>query len=51
MIASIWCSPLHRRKALQIWRMVDAIAECLDSTSIANGEAWTVKVFRPTKFG
>jgi 2-polyprenyl-3-methyl-5-hydroxy-6-metoxy-1,4-benzoquinol methylase len=49
MIASIWTSPRGRRKALQIWRMLDAIAEVMDSTTAANRETWTIKVFRPTK--
>ena len=49
MIASIWTSPLGRRKALKIWRMIDAVAEIIDSTTAANREMWTIKVFRPTK--
>ncbi len=49
MIASIWSSPRGRRKASQIWRMIDTIAETLDSTTAANRETWTIKVFRPTK--
>lgn len=48
MIASICITPV-RRKALQIWRMIEAIGEVLDSTTVVNREMWTVKVFQPTK--
>jgi 2-polyprenyl-3-methyl-5-hydroxy-6-metoxy-1,4-benzoquinol methylase len=47
MIASIWTSPLGRRRALQIWRLIDSIAEIIDSTTAANREVWTIKVFQP----
>ena len=47
MIASIWCSAPMRRTSLQIWRMIGSFAEIIDSTTAANRETWTIKVFRP----
>jgi len=47
MIASIWTNRLDRRKSLQIWRLIGSIAEVIDSTTAANRETWTIKVFRP----
>jgi len=47
MIASIWTGLPGSRRALKIWRMIDAIAEIIDSTTVSNREVWTIKVFRP----
>jgi 2-polyprenyl-3-methyl-5-hydroxy-6-metoxy-1,4-benzoquinol methylase len=48
MIASIYTAPV-RRRALQIWRMIEDIGEIIDSITVVNQEAWTIKVFQPTK--
>lgn len=47
MIASNWMAGVGRRKSLQIWRLIDSIAEIIDSTTAFNREVWAIKVFRP----
>jgi 2-polyprenyl-3-methyl-5-hydroxy-6-metoxy-1,4-benzoquinol methylase len=47
MIASIYSSPIGRRKSSQIWRLVGSVAEFVDSTTATNREVWTIKVLRP----
>jgi SAM-dependent methyltransferase len=47
MIASMWMSSVGRRRSLQIWRLIGSIADIIDSTTAANREVWTVKVFQP----
>jgi 2-polyprenyl-3-methyl-5-hydroxy-6-metoxy-1,4-benzoquinol methylase len=47
MIASIVTSLRVRANAARIWRLIEGIVEILDSTTVINQEAWTIKVFKP----